>query len=83
MYNLQDLIDACHKFLDSHAGELKLDGGFNNLSQVSFFNLLILNLICLSGHKCLSSFMVTVVAITVKNSFFLNTKFLVNRYYAV
>lgn len=35
LYNLQDLIDACHMFLDKHAGELKLSDGFNQLSQVS------------------------------------------------
>lgn len=42
LYNLTDLVEACNHFLDLHAGELKSNEEFYNLSQVIFFMFLII-----------------------------------------
>lgn len=35
LYNLQDLMNMCHNFFDTHTEQLRLSDGFNSLSQVN------------------------------------------------
>lgn len=35
LYNLQDLMNTCHNFFDTHTDKLRLSDGFNTLSQVN------------------------------------------------